>query len=148
MVENLKPLNTRTKEEQREIAIKAGKASGEARRKKKRFKELFNSVLDETDVETGERHDMSIAKAMINKAKKGNVKAFEAIRDTVGEFVGALDINENEEYTEEQLDNMSLEEMSNIFIKRILKQSLISPTKENMEETLKLLNLAKNNKKE
>ena len=145
-MENLKSLADRTTEEKRAIALKGGKASGEARRKKKRFRELFNAVLDQKN-ETGERHDMAIVKAMINKASIGDVKAFEAIRDTTGEFINALDID-NEDITSEQLEKMGLEEMSNLFIKKVLKNVLLNPTKESVEETLKILSLAKNNKKE
>ena len=145
-MENLKSLADRTTEEKRAIALKGGKASGEARRKKKRFRELFNAVLDQKN-ETGERHDMAIVKAMIKKAAIGDVKAFEAIRDTIGEFINALDID-NEDITSEKLEKMGLEEMSNLFIKKVLKNVLINPTKDSVEETLKILSLAKNNKKE
>ena len=146
-MENLKSLADRTTEEKRAIALKGGKASGEARRKKKRFRELFNAVLDQKNEKTGERHDMAIVKAMINKASIGDVKAFEAIRDTTGEFINALDID-NEDITSEKLEKMGLEEMSNLFIKKVLKNVLLNPTKESVEETLKILSLAKNNKKE
>ena len=145
-MENLKPFNALTETEQKELAKKGGKASGEARRKKKRFRELFNAVLDQEN-ETGERHDMAIVKAMIKKATIGDVKAFEAIRDTTGEFINALDID-NEDITSEKLEKMGLEEMSNLFIKKVLKNVLLNPTKESVEETLKILSLAKNNKKE
>ena len=145
-MENLKSLADRTTEEKREIALKGGKASGEARRKKKRFRELFNAVLDQKN-ETGERHDMAIVKAMIKKASIGDVRAYEAIRDTTGEFINALDID-NEDITSEKLEKMGLEEMSNLFIKKVLKNVLLNPTKESVEETLKILSLAKNNKKE
>ena len=145
-MKKLKPFNTLTESEQKYLASKGGKASGEARRKKKRFRELFNAVLDQKN-ETGERHDMAIVKAMIKKATIGDVKAFEAIRDTTGEFINALDID-NEDITSEKLEKMGLEEMSNLFIKKVLKNVLLNPTKESVEETLKILSLAKNNKKE
>ena len=103
-------------------------------------------MLDQEN-ETGERHDMAIVKAMIKKATIGDVKAFEAIRDTTGEFINALDID-NEDITSEKLEKMGLEEMSNLFIKKVLKNVLLNPTKESVEETLKILSLAKNNKKE
>ena len=49
--QNLKPLNKRTKTEQREIAKKGGKASGKSRRKKKYIKEQLETLmlLDLTD---------------------------------------------------------------------------------------------------
>ena len=133
-------------EESKRRSSNGGKKSVEVRRKKKRFRELFNAVLDQEN-ETGERHDMAIVKAMIKKASIGDVKAFEAIRDTTGEFVGALDID-NENITSKKLEKMGLEEMSNLFIKKVLKNVLLNPTKESVEETLKILSLAKNNKKE
>ena len=145
-MENLKSLADRTTEEQREIARKGGIASGEVRRKKKRFKELFEMVLDEKNAE-GEKNDVAIVKAMVKKATKGSVMAFESIRDTTGEIVGALDID-TEDITSEQIDKMELKELSNLFIKRILKNVILNPTKESIEETLKILSLAKNNKKE
>jgi flagellar motor component MotA len=145
-MENLKSLADRTTEEQREIAIKGGKASGEARRKKKRFKELFEIALNQEN-EEGVKNDVAIVRAMIKKATKGSVMAFESIRDTTGEIVGALDID-TEDITSEQIDKMNLQELSDLFIKRVLKNVILNPTKESIEETLKILSLAKNNKKE
>lgn len=42
---NLKPINTRTKEEQTAIQIKGGKASGKARRKKANHKKTMETQL-------------------------------------------------------------------------------------------------------
>ncbi len=75
--ENLIPLSERTKEEQREIATSGGKASGEARRKKKIFKEAIEKQL-------GTSIDDMIA-SMITQANKGNVQAISFLRDTIGE---------------------------------------------------------------
>lgn len=75
--ENLKPFNTLTEEKQREIASKGGKASVEARRKKKVFKEAIEKQL-------GQNLD-SMVKSMITQAKKGNVQAITFLRDTIGE---------------------------------------------------------------
>lgn len=44
--ENLIPMNQRTEEEQREIASKGGKASGEARRKKRDAKSAARLILN------------------------------------------------------------------------------------------------------
>ena len=44
---DLKPQSMRTKEEQKEIARKGGIKSGEIRREKKRFKELFLILLED-----------------------------------------------------------------------------------------------------
>ena len=144
-MENLKPFNTLTEREQRELASKGGKASVEARRKKKRFKELFEMVLDEKN-EEGEKNDVAIVKAMVKKATKGSVMAFESIRDTTGEIVGALDID-TEDITSEQINKMGLQELSELFITRVLKNVILNPTKESIEETLKILSLAEKNNK-
>jgi hypothetical protein len=82
--ENLKPLNTRTKKEQREIAKAGGKASGKARRKKKQLKELLELALSQPH-ESGEDNYYAITAALIQEALSGNTKAFEVIRDTIGQ---------------------------------------------------------------
>lgn len=84
-MENLKSLADRTTEEKREIAIKGGKASVEARREKKRFKELLEMALSLKNKKTGNTNDYDITISMINKAIKGSERAFELIRDTIGE---------------------------------------------------------------
>lgn len=76
---NLIPLNERTKDEQRNIAIKGGIASGESRRKRKTFKEELLILLKENDTQK------NISIKLIDKAMDGDIKAFEVIRDTVGE---------------------------------------------------------------
>ena len=77
--QNLKPLNKRTKSEQRKIATKGGKASGEARRKRKTLKEELIALLET------ENYNQKISLAMIKEAEAGNTKAFEVIRDSIGE---------------------------------------------------------------
>ena len=76
--QNLKPLNTRTKEEQRKIAVMGGRASGKSRAMRKTFKDAINESLDDKTLTT-------MIKAMIKETKKGNTRAFELLRDTVGE---------------------------------------------------------------
>ena len=73
--QNLKPLTT---EKAREIGAKGGIASGKARRVRKTFKEAINGQLDDKTM-------TSLINAMIKQAKSGNTKAFEILRDTVGE---------------------------------------------------------------
>ena len=46
-VEDLRPLNTRTIEEQKEITSMGGKASGKARRKKRDLKKLLEIALSQ-----------------------------------------------------------------------------------------------------
>lgn len=96
---NLKPFNTLTKEEQREITSKGGKASAKKRKQNKTFKEIINKFLD------GQVSDERLKQQMIEfgfadkevsnksctvfalwkEAIKGNTKAFELLRDTIGE---------------------------------------------------------------
>lgn len=80
---NLIPNSARTPSERRANASKAGKASGEARRKRKALKELLEEALM-METKTG-NNAIDITNAIIKKAKKGNVKAYEVIRDTIGE---------------------------------------------------------------
>jgi hypothetical protein len=77
--QNLKPLNTRTKSEQREIAKKGGLARGKQRREQKTLKEELLLLLSEGNTQE------KISVAVINKALSGDLKAFEIIRDTIGQ---------------------------------------------------------------
>lgn len=74
--ENLRVL---TSEEAREIGRKGGIASGKARAERKKFKDELLLLL--SDGETQEK----ISLALIKKALDGDIKAFEVLRDTVGE---------------------------------------------------------------
>lgn len=56
-----------------------GKASVKARRERKRLKAELEALLESGDTQ------QSIAAALIEKAKKGDVRAFVVIRDTIGE---------------------------------------------------------------
>lgn len=77
--ENLVDLRDRTTEEQREIARKGGIASGESRRKRKTLKEELLLLLEKGDTQE------KISIALLQKAMNGDTKAFEVLRDTVGE---------------------------------------------------------------
>jgi general stress protein YciG len=77
--QNLKPFNEMTEKEQREIARKGGKASGEARAKRKTLKEELLLLLAQGNTQE------KISLSLIQEAMGGNTKAFEVIRDTVGE---------------------------------------------------------------
>jgi hypothetical protein len=76
---NLKANSERTPKERKELAQKAGKKSGEARREKKLLKEELMLLLAQGKTQE------KISLALIEEAIKGNVKAFEVIRDTIGE---------------------------------------------------------------
>jgi hypothetical protein len=87
-VENLKPLNTLTKDEQREITRKGGIASGKARRERKTFKEAIKLLL-ETEVKDANGEMKTIQDigldALANKLMEGDLNTFLAFRDTIGE---------------------------------------------------------------
>nr|DAT18315.1 MAG TPA: hypothetical protein [Caudoviricetes sp.] len=75
--ENLKPIQST--EEAREKGKKGGKKSGEVRRARKTLKEELLVLLSDNDSQK------KISIALLKKAIKGNIKAFEVIRDTIGE---------------------------------------------------------------
>ena len=75
--ENLRPVSS--KDEARERGRKGGLASGEARRKRKTLKEELLLILSEAETQ------QSVTLALIEKAMSGDTKAFEVIRDTIGE---------------------------------------------------------------
>lgn len=82
-----KPFNERTAEELRQITSKGGKNSGEARREKRALRDTLQELLsldyDVDGTKMGGSEATSIA--LIKQALKGNVKAYEVIRDTIGE---------------------------------------------------------------
>lgn len=108
--ENLIPMNKRTKKEQREIAIKGGKASGEARRRKRTMRENLEMMLalplkggksdnieDAKSLQSFSKANMTVEQAIImaqiQKAAKGDLYAFEAIRDLIGEKVTKSEVS-------------------------------------------------------
>lgn len=76
-VSNLKPI--RTTEEARKRGKKGGKASGKARNKRKALKEELLLLLSTNNMQK------RVSLALIKQAMAGNTKAFEVIRDTIGE---------------------------------------------------------------
>ena len=94
---NLVPNSRRTPSERRELASKAGKASGEARRRKKSMREKMMLLLSmpaaDNDVEELEAlgiapedmdNEMVIVKALFLRAADGDVKAIHEIRNLLG----------------------------------------------------------------
>lgn len=75
--EDLKPV--RTKEEAKERGRKGGIKSGEVRAQRKTLKEELLLLLSQGDTQS----KMSLA--LIQKAMNGDTKAFEVIRDSIGE---------------------------------------------------------------
>lgn len=77
--ENLIPLTKRDPEEARAIRSKGGKARAEAYRERKTFAEAIRIALA-----TGDIQDKVVA-AVLKAAQEGNIQAFLALRDTIGE---------------------------------------------------------------
>lgn len=112
--ENLRPYNTLTEKEQRELVVKGGKASVEARRKKKMWKELVNIMLatpvkeaNKLELEKygieGEDANLSamILYRLIQKSMSGDLKAIEQLKEISGnKEVEKIDITSRNESAE------------------------------------------------
>lgn len=78
-------------DEQAKIAKIGGIASGESRRARKSLRAELEALLSQNtiDKKTGKPTDgtvqEAITAALVQKALKGNTKAYEIIRDTIGE---------------------------------------------------------------
>lgn len=97
--EDLIFLSERTTEEQKKIATMGGIASGKARREKKLMKDQLKALLSlplkNQKVKDGLKklglkaddidNQMALVFALYQKGLKGDTKAFELIRDTIGE---------------------------------------------------------------
>lgn len=93
---NGKGFDSRTMEGRRELAIKAGKASGAARRRKADFRKTLNTLLT-LDIDDGEwapvlraigldcTIETALNMAMIKEGLAGNVKAYEAVARYAGQ---------------------------------------------------------------
>lgn len=75
--ENLRPI--RSVDEAKEKGKKGGKASGKARRERKALKDELLALLSDGDAQE------KMCVALVRQASRGNTKAFEIIRDTIGE---------------------------------------------------------------
>jgi hypothetical protein len=86
-VMNDENLRTLSPSEAREYGRRGGVRSGEVRRERKKLREYLEVALDKgTDFE-GEAmsNAEAITVALINKAKGGDVRAYQTIRDGLGE---------------------------------------------------------------
>ena len=79
VVPNNEATRFKTGEEQVEVARKGGIASGEAKRRRKTFREELLTLLENGDTQA------KISLALLTKATNGDTKAFEVLRDTIGE---------------------------------------------------------------
>ena len=89
-IDNLIPLNKRTKEEQREIARKGGIASGKVRQEKATFKKALESILDTVPKIDGndENHTYRelIVLGQIKGAVDGKAENFKLMAQILGEM--------------------------------------------------------------
>lgn len=96
---NLIPFNKLSEDEQKAIRSKGGKASGEARRKKRDMREVAKAILEHAmneaqidevlgsskDLLDGDKSVMAVLTArMVQEAGKGSYKHYETLRDTAG----------------------------------------------------------------
>jgi hypothetical protein len=106
---NLIPANKRSRSELREIARKGGINSGRSRRKKADLKKAFETIL-QADVSSNKvrqqlevlgfeaTNEMALAMVMMQKAMKGDVRAFEQISKlTATDTKDSLDKKEQRE---------------------------------------------------
>ena len=112
---NLIPNSKRTPEELREMTRKGGIASGKARRKKANLKKAFETIMQADvaspkikkqleDLGFESTNEMALAMVMMQKAMKGNVRAFEQISKLT-----AIDVKDNLDRREQRARIKSLE---------------------------------------
>ena len=141
--QNLIPANTRTKSEHRKIAKKGGVASGVARRKKANLRKAFETILQAEvaspnvkkqleELGFDSTNEMALAMVMMQKAMKGNVRAFEQIsRLTAIDTKDSLDRKEQRGRIKRiELDNKKREqELSGSKSDTSLMESLLDAVK-------------------
>ena len=103
--QNLIPNSERTPNELRQQTQKGGIASGEARRRKRDIRLALEALL-EKDITDRHGNTMSTAEAIaikqIEKALKGDTKAFEVVRDSAGQKPNdRIDITVNDDSARE-----------------------------------------------
>lgn len=84
-LKNLKTEKYKFSKDNPEIAQKNQKKSVEKRKQNQTLAELMKIALSLPNEETGETNNIAITHALINKAIKGDVSAYQTIRDTIGE---------------------------------------------------------------
>ena len=100
-----KGFDSRTTAEQQKIASAGGQASGEARRRKRDIRLALEALL-EKDISDKNGNVMTTTEAIalkqIEKALKGDTKAFEVVRDTVGQKpTDKIDLTVNDDSAKE-----------------------------------------------
>ncbi len=98
-IENLKPIKTLSSEEAKKRGSKGGKASVKAKRERKAMREQLEMLLNlpikdikiqkkvtDLGISSSEiNNQMAMTVALYQEALLGNTKAYELIRDTIGE---------------------------------------------------------------
>lgn len=82
--DNLIPLNQRSKEVQREIQEKGRQANKQKWQEKKLLKDELAIIMENVNKD-GKTYQELISTALVKEALKGNTKAYEIIRDTLGQ---------------------------------------------------------------
>lgn len=133
---NLIPANKRSKSEARKNGSKGGVASGVARRKKANLKKAFETILQAEvaspnvkkqleELGFDSTNEMALAMVMMQKAMKGNVRAFEQISKlTTTDAKDSLDKKEQKERIKSlQIKNKREEKMldTDIANKRVIE---------------------------
>lgn len=83
--DNLIHLNERSEEDKKRIATMGGKASVEARRKKKAMREMLEACLDMKN-NKGMTYRELVTMGLIKGAIKGNAQSYRTILETLGEL--------------------------------------------------------------
>lgn len=114
--DNLVSLATRTTAEKREIGMKGGKASGEARALKKTFKMALKELLQEEVMKdgkpTGKTYQDLVNIGLVKGAMKGNAINYKTILETIGELEA--------EKTEVSVPTIKLEVVDNSKLESVL----------------------------
>lgn len=111
--QNLKPNSERTPSERKQLARKAGKASGKARREKRTMKQLLETALSlmvtNKKGETASRKEV-IAIQLVNRAASGDLKAIDLLTKLIGEQI----VRQETQVTvkKDKFDDMSAQELT------------------------------------
>lgn len=86
--ENMRPTNTLTEEERKEMASRAGKASGKARRNKALLRDCLQILMEKKMLDADGKKITgaeALSVEVFQKALAGDMKAWELLRDTAGQ---------------------------------------------------------------
>ena len=75
----------KTPAERRELGARGAAKTNQIREEKRTFAQICEIIAKLPDEETGELNEIAVINAIFKKAKNGDVSAFAAIRDTMGQ---------------------------------------------------------------